>query len=35
MGHVTFLAQDRDIARERAKQFHRRLLHVIGNHDDL
>jgi hypothetical protein len=25
MGHVTFLAQDRDIARERAEQLQRRL----------
>jgi 5-(carboxyamino)imidazole ribonucleotide synthase len=30
MGHVTFLAQDRDHAWERAKQLHRRLLHAIG-----
>jgi 5-(carboxyamino)imidazole ribonucleotide synthase len=35
MGHVTFLAQDRDIARERAEQFHRRLLHAIGHRDGL
>jgi 5-(carboxyamino)imidazole ribonucleotide synthase len=30
MGHVTFLAQDRGQAWERAEQLHRRLLHAIG-----
>jgi hypothetical protein len=34
MGHVTFLAEDRNIARERAEQF-RHLLHAISNHDGL
>ena len=35
MGHVTFLAEDRNIARERAEQFHRRLLDPIGHPDGL
>ena len=35
MGHVTFLADERNIARERADQFHRRLLDAIGHPDGL
>jgi len=35
MGHVTFLADDRNIARERAEQLHRRLLDAIGHPDGL
>jgi 5-(carboxyamino)imidazole ribonucleotide synthase len=29
MGHVTFLAEDRQIARSRAEQLHQRLLHAV------